>query len=359
MKVLQLIDSLNPGGAEKMAINLANGMAIKAESSYLCCTRNEGSLKDQIQPEVGYLFINKKCSLDLNAFINLRKFILKNNINIIHAHGTSYFLATLLKLTLRSIKLVWHDHFGNRIVSTKWNFPVLYLCSYIFDGIIVVNTGLKKWSYRNLLSKKVKVLPNFISNNDTCFQGEKVTIDKGKFNIIFTANFKAPKNHLNLLKAFTIFLSECNNSHLILIGNNFNDNYYDEIKNYIHDNNLQTHVTIVKNETRVFKWLCSADLGVLSSDAEGLPLALIEYGMAKLPVISTNVGDCKRIIDKDGIIVQPNDPLAFSKAMEIYYSDSYKRDLDAINFNYRMKEKYSSKKSLAEFLKFYSALTIQ
>ena len=92
MRILQLIDSLRPGGAEKMAVNIANALLPHVEGSYLCCTRKEGMLKDEIKPEVGYLFLNKKSRLDPKAILRLRKYIIDNKIDIVHAHSTSFFL---------------------------------------------------------------------------------------------------------------------------------------------------------------------------------------------------------------------------------------------------------------------------
>src|SRR5690606_8062207 len=97
MRVLQLIDSLRPGGAEKMAVNIANALLPHVEGSYLCCTRQEGMLKEEIKSEVGYLFLNKKNRMDPKAIIRLRRYIKENEIDIIHAHSTSFFLAGLLK----------------------------------------------------------------------------------------------------------------------------------------------------------------------------------------------------------------------------------------------------------------------
>src|SRR5690606_7182649 len=99
MRVLQLIDSLRPGGAEKMTVNIANALLPHVEGSFLCCTRKEGMLKNELKPEVGYLFLNKKSSLDPKAILKLIKYIRKNKIDIVHAHSTSFFLAGLLKLS--------------------------------------------------------------------------------------------------------------------------------------------------------------------------------------------------------------------------------------------------------------------
>ena len=56
MKILQLIDSLQAGGAERMAVHIANSLNPLVEGSYLCVSRKEGPLKASLNKEVGYLF---------------------------------------------------------------------------------------------------------------------------------------------------------------------------------------------------------------------------------------------------------------------------------------------------------------
>ena len=48
MRVLQLIDCLRSGGAERMSVTYANALAKRIEGSFLCCTRKEGLLKKQL-----------------------------------------------------------------------------------------------------------------------------------------------------------------------------------------------------------------------------------------------------------------------------------------------------------------------
>ena len=57
MRIVQLIDSLDAGGAERMAVNYANALQSKIEFSGLVTTRKEGGLKEQINPKVSYLFL--------------------------------------------------------------------------------------------------------------------------------------------------------------------------------------------------------------------------------------------------------------------------------------------------------------
>ena len=64
MRIVQIIDSLEIGGAEKMAINYANALSARYEFSGLVSTRAEGKLLNQWNDSVSYLFLKKKSALD-------------------------------------------------------------------------------------------------------------------------------------------------------------------------------------------------------------------------------------------------------------------------------------------------------
>jgi len=321
MRVLQLIDSLQVGGAERTAVNFANLLTNKIDKSYLCVTRKEGQLNNAIKKDVVYLFLSKKKSLDFLATKKLSRFLKANNISIIHAHSTSYFFATIIKCFNPKIKIIWHDHHGNRVLSNKLNNAVLKLCSYFFSKIIVVNFQLKLWAEENLASKKVYYLPNFsVFNND-----DKITDLKGikGKRIVYLANFRTPKNHMFLLNVFLNINRSANDWSLHLIGENFSDQYFEQIKKYINNNNLEEQVYIYGLRQDIKYILSQSSIGVLSSSSEGLPLSLIEYGLAKLPVVSTNVGDCNKVITQpsEGILVNSEDLISFSKALLKYINN--------------------------------------
>ncbi len=62
IRVIQLIDSLEPGGAERMAVTIANTFGNQLAFSGLVVTRLEGSLKETINSNVEYLFLKKEVS---------------------------------------------------------------------------------------------------------------------------------------------------------------------------------------------------------------------------------------------------------------------------------------------------------
>ena len=63
LRVLQIIDSLNTGGAEVLSVNIANLLSKKGLESHLCSTRLEGNLLSSIHKNVGYIHLNKNTTV--------------------------------------------------------------------------------------------------------------------------------------------------------------------------------------------------------------------------------------------------------------------------------------------------------
>ena len=339
MRVLQLIDSLRPGGAEQMAVCYANALAKKGQGSCLCCTRIEGTLKKNLSSEVEYLFLNKKNTFDFMAAFELGNFIQKQKIDLIHAHGSSWFFAVVMKLKGLDVKIVWHDHWGQRAFEQEAP-PVLKFFSRYFDGIISVNEPLKQWAKENLLCSKVRYVQNFIPSVRSPRIEEQL---KGKddFKIICVANLKPPKDHLNLLFAFKLLAEKQEDLSLHLIGKVERNAYSREIHNFIAGNALGKRIFIYGEQENVDSYLVQADLGVLSSASEGLPVALLEYGRAGLPVVCTNVGECAEVVDRWGRIVPKNDPSALAKELLFYLENKERRESDASNFQKKVQSQFS------------------
>ena len=316
LKIIQLIDSLNPGGAEMMAVNIANSLAEKEVESHICATRLEGSLIAKINGSVGYLFLDKKNSIDFTALKKLKKYIDKNKIGIIHAHSSSYFTAFLIKIMQPTLKIVWQDHYGySENLETRSKFP-LNLISNTFSSIISVNNKLKEWATKYLKSKEVYFIPNFASFNENKAKRTFLGGEEGK-RIICLANLRPQKDHLNLLKSFTIMHEKYVDWTLHLVGLDLHDLYSEQIKLYIKDNKLSNHVFLYGSCDDTQFILEQATIGVLSSKSEGLPVALLEYGLAKLPVVVTNVGECSKVVTHGitGLVVAPNNEYELAKGL--------------------------------------------
>jgi len=306
MRVIQIIDSLEIGGAERMAVNYANALCGKVEFSGLVATRSEGLLLEQLAENVSYLFLNKKKSVDVKAIFRLRDFVKSNNVKIIHAHSSSFFTAVLTKLIYPKIKIVWHDHFGLRMNQSTKDNKVLISLSFLFSSIFVVNRQLESWSKKNMYCKNVAFVPNFVLNSNPSDQKTELKGIDGK-RIVFLANLKTPKNHLLILKAFCSLKLFEKDWSLHLIGKDYFDEYSQVIKGFIQQNHLEKNVHLYGTKSDVSYILSQASIGVLASTYEGFPVILIEYGRAGLSVLSTNVGFCSEIIknEESGLLFDP------------------------------------------------------
>ena len=353
IRVIQLIDSLEPGGAERMAVTIANGLANEVTFSGLVATRLEGGLKNTLAKKVEYTFLNKMKALDFSALFCLRDFVKKNKVNTIHAHGSSYFFAVLLKLTTPSIQIFWHDHFGNRVKSQKGYF-LLRFFSIFFSGVFTVNEALKDWAQKKLWVKDVEFLSNFTSESEDEIP---VTFLKGTPNkrIVFLANLHAPKNHILALKAFLNSKIASQDWTLHLIGKDKQDDYSQELKNFIHQNNLQEAVFIYGSCNDVKSILGQAKVGILVSSYEGFPVTLLEYGMAELTVISTDVGYCNTIIqnNKTGYLIPSDNNELLTEAFIKLANESHKNDTLAKNLNTFVKNNYSPEKVIQKIMEAY------
>ncbi|MEO8236835.1 MAG: glycosyltransferase [Flavobacterium sp.] len=342
MRVVQIIDSLAVGGAERMAVNYANALAKKITFSGLIATRKEGVLKNQIGSDVPYLFLNKKKKLDLRAVFKLRNFIIKNRVDVIHAHSSSFFIAVLVKLTLPKIKIMWHDHYGTRAKESAKQNKTLIFMSVFFSSIFVVNLQLKEWSSKNMKCSKVVFIPNFAT-----FQNEsaEVTHLKGTVGkkIVFLANLKNPKNHILILKAFyELKLNELDWS-LHFIGKDYFDSYSDTIKSFIKSHSLEDHIYLYGEKNDIKFILSQASIGVLASTEEGFPVTLLEYALQNLPVVSTNAGYCSSLIKDSvtGLLFDPSSDSQAKKQLLKLVKDKFLRKMLGDNFKQSVLENYS------------------
>ena len=199
MRVLQVIDSLQVGGAERMAVNYANGLVGRIDGSYLCATREEGDLKSEILEKVEYLFLNRRSTLDFKAIRRLLKFIEHNKITIIHAHGSSWFISAFAKMLSPGIKLVWHDHYGgSELLQTRPYARLIKVFKSRFDLVIAVNEKLEKWSKEFLNHPRVCYIGNFVDS----LSRKHEWFTNQSLRIVCLANLRPQKNHLGLIKAF-------------------------------------------------------------------------------------------------------------------------------------------------------------
>lgn len=350
-----MIDSLEAGGAERMAVNYANGLYDLIDFSGLVCSRKEGNLKNQILENLPYVFLNKKNQFDLKAFWKLKVFCKQNRIDFIHAHSSSFFWAVLVKIFIPSIKILWHDHYGNSQFLNQRPIGVLHFFSRFFYGIIAVNKDLLKWSNENLNCKKTTYLKNFSLENvqELNFSQEDILKGEQGKRILCLANLRPQKDHVFLLNIAKEVIKRHGDWTFHLVGKDFNDEYSKLIKDTIQEKSLENNVFIYGSRSETDKVLSEATIGILTSKSEGLPVTLIEYGMKKLPVVVTNVGEIGSFFSEElGYMVEHNDVLNFSNSILNFIEEVDLRKAKSESLYKFVEEKFSSRVVLKQYLDF-------
>ncbi|BBF92941.1 GT4 family glycosyltransferase PelF [Blastochloris tepida] len=110
--------------------------------------------------------------------------------------------------------------------------------------------------------------------------------------------------------------------------------YASECRQLVTQLDIEANVRFLGRVPDVFEYLLAADVIVLTSISEAQPIVILEAGAIGVPVVSTDVGSCREVIegfDEDpvkgagGIVVDPCDPTATAKALATILRDAEMR----------------------------------
>jgi len=354
MRVLQMIDTLDGGGAERMAVNIANGLSQNGIISFLCATRRSGILEDQVNKEVEFLVLNKKSVLQLKTILQLRKYLIDNKIEVLHAHSTSIYTGFLVKLIYFKIKLIWHDHYGMSDYIEDRPYKLIKMISKYFAAIVSCNKVLKNWAQEKLKFKNAVYISNFSKHNSSQELVTKIRGIEGK-RIICLANLRSQKNQYQLVSIFNKLDESYKDWTLHLVGSDQDDEYSCLIKNKIKQFALEDRVFIYGSCSDISAILRTMDIGVLTSISEGLPLAILEYGLAGLPVLTTTAGLLPEVVGNAGLLIKniDKDTLPLLKA---YLDKKALRIKNGKLLKQRIENKYSEKVVINRLIDLYEEL---
>jgi glycosyltransferase involved in cell wall biosynthesis len=209
--------------------------------------------------------------------------------------------------------LIWHDHFGLSDQLDVYPRRELFFFSRWIDKLLVVNEKLEKYWKKVLPRREKDIL--FIGNFPWL---NLKKIEKSEtFTFLNLANFRPQKDQLNLIKAVKILKSHTRKFKVLLVGEWIDAEWTAKVKREISTEGLEEYIQLIGPSTSVESFLEKSHVGVLSSESEGLPVALLEYGLAGLPVICTKVGDCQKVIPTEdfGWVVSPKNPNQLADAM--------------------------------------------
>ena len=131
--------------------------------------------------------------------------------------------------------------------------------------------------------------------------------------LLHVGRFNEQKNHKGLLDALAQIVKVHPDCCLQLIGDG---ELEEETKRYTQHLGLQENVIFLGNQTNVYPFLQKADVFLLPSRFEGMPMTIIEAMGTGLPIVASAVGGVPDMLE-DGVsgLLVPCDPEATARAV--------------------------------------------
>lgn len=314
--VFHVVDSLAIGGAERMVVDIANGLAARGWRVHLVATRSSGPLADELDDRVSLHRLNRRSRFDLGGVRRFRALIRRHRPAVVHAHGwsTLQFTTVALVAVRRAPALVFHDHRSRGLAPLGWTYRASVWPSV--RAYLAVDESQLSRLPRARRHPLRMLVPNG-SVLDRFDRKQTYTVGTTR-RLVMVANLRLEKAHPVLFEALALLASRGLRVHTDLLGATDDDAYLSTCLERLEELGLRESVRIAGASDTIGSALAGYDLGVLTSTSESGPVALIEYLAAGLPFVVTDVGNVPQSLPTPlrRWVVRPNDPVALADLVE-------------------------------------------
>jgi len=340
MRILQVIDCLGIGGAEKLLVEI---VPLLIERGVIVDVLLLNGTKTTFYTELESLGVTNIFSLG-NSYYNpkyifmIMPYLKKYDLVHVHLFPAQYLVVLAKILSFSKVKLLFTEHStGNkRLNNPKLRFIENFIYKY-YSKIICITPQVKNILIDKLGidASKLLVIENGVNNNKI---EKAIKYDKSNFGysdedvlLIMVAAFRHEKDQDTVIKSLQKLPQ---NYKLILVGEGERK---EELKSLIASLNLQERVSFLGIRNDVYSLLKMSDVAILSSHWEGFGLAAVEAMAAGKPVIGSNVSGLA------GVIGTPD--LLFEKGNEVDLANRIKKLITDHNHYLKM-QNYALERSV-------------
>lgn len=306
MKIIQVMPMFGLAGAETMCENLTlalinQGHDVKVVSLY----DYHSAITDRLEKSnVSISYLGKKKGWDNTIIPKLIRLFRKEKFDIVHSHlyAIKYAMVAAIIVGVKG-KIHTIHNIANK-ETTKMGQRLNYIFFNYADVIPVsLSAEIQRTvaEHYKLAGRQTPIVYNGIDLNKC--QQKKNYEKTGNLKFIHVGRFSVQKNHELLIRAFYRVHIQNKDTELILIGAG---ELQEKVKRQIEDLELEQVVHCIGLTDETYSWLNRADVLVMSSRYEGMPMTIIEAMGTGLPIISTNVGGIASMIEngKEGILTE-------------------------------------------------------
>ena len=315
-KIMLFIPFLALAGAEVMVGDLAKGLSelgceVIVVSFYDYHSEITKSLENR---GIRVIYLDKKPGIDFSIFYSIYRLIKKEKPDVVHTHlnVVKYVMPSAICLGVKCCVHTVHniadkeqgklDRRITKFFAKRFKLKLVGITPIIKESII------KEYE---LDESKVPMVYNgrdlgqFLPKTDYNSAEDEVKV-------LHVGRFTKQKNHEMLLNAFKNALKENARLRLYLIGDG---ELIQPMKEFATRIGITDHVCFLGIRNDVNDLMVDADIFVLPSIYEGMPITLIEAMSCGLPIVATRVGGVPDMLSEDNAILINTDENELSSAI--------------------------------------------
>lgn len=314
IRLLHIQETIGSGGVERLRLSLSKLIDKNSFQLKIICTNSGGQLKTEIENQgVEVIEIGKFSGIfDLKNHLKVQKIISNYKPHIIHGAVFEGVTMAAVNGFLKKVPVIIIEETSDPKNRSWLGNILMKLFCKLSDVVIGVSPGVIEYLEKklNLPQRKIKLInngvaiPRKIEANEIKTLKETLGIASNEIVIgsVGRMQLDEHKRFSDLIKAFAILCEKHSNLKLLLVGSG------KELANY---KKLAIELKIEKNivftgyQSDVAAYYSMMDVFTLVSGYEAFGLVLAEAMLSKLPIVATNVGGMKYIVEdsKTGFLV--------------------------------------------------------
>ncbi|MGZ4349648.1 MAG: glycosyltransferase family 4 protein [Solirubrobacteraceae bacterium] len=330
--VLTLTDVIGRGGAEAIAEELCVQADPARFHRSLCVTRPtahvpgaEASLARLRDAGVEVAFLERRHRFDLGPLGRLASLLRRRPVDVIHAHkfGSNVW-AALLGGAVGVPVVIAHEHTWSFEGHRARRLADRHVVARFSDAVIAVSEADRRRMVAEvgMPAHRVVLIPNGIAGaptGDGAAVARELGLTPGAPVLVQTATLR-PQKAVEVMIAATAIVRRAHPGVRLLVAGAGDIARFEAVAAA---EGVADAVSLLGPRGDVADLLAAASVGVLSSDFEGMPLAVLEYMAAGLPVVATDVGGLPEIVrdGETGFLTAPRDPAALAERIGRLLSD--------------------------------------
>lgn len=317
-KILLLIDSLGPGGAQRQLVGLACFLKARDYDVIVAAYHDNRFYVDQLLTNgVPYVYI-KKAQRGLLRQWYLMRFIRKVNPNVVISYLESPSVrACVAHMFNRKYKLIVSERNTTQQTgrAEKLRFNLFRLADYVVPNAYAQEDYIKQTF--PILNDKIVTIPNFVDLD--YFVPPLERNRKAVPSIIVVATIWASKNTLGFIDAVAELKKRGCKFHISWYGKvESSIDYFNQCQKKLKELNIADVIELKEKTTKIKECYQKADYFCLPSFYEGTPNVICEAMACGLPVACSDVCDNGRYVveGENGFLFNPKDIKSIANSIE-------------------------------------------